>query len=72
MSEQLPTPILPVGEEQWLNDCHDPEIAAAAALMGITNPHLINKAYSIGEGPYDGYEKAMEFLSKHKSDDLST
>jgi hypothetical protein len=45
--------------------CHDPEIAALAKRLGITNAEIINRAYSIGEaaGYGDGVEAAAEYLA---------
>lgn len=52
-------------ETEIYNYCHDPEIAEAARIFfGITDPNVLNEAFSIGEQPYEGFERAMEFLSE--------
>lgn len=52
-------------ESKIYNYCHDPEIAEAAErFFGITDPDILNEAFSRGEQHYDGFERAIEYLAE--------
>ena len=48
-----------------INYCHDGEIEETALRSGISDPVLRNRAKSIGEGPYNALDYAMEILAEY-------
>jgi hypothetical protein len=54
----------------FVNNCHDSEIISFAQQIGVRNPDIINKALSLGEGPYDSQEKAELFLQQYREQEL--
>jgi hypothetical protein len=53
-------------QEDIVNYCHDSEIEEAGRHLGITDPNLLNRAFSIGEGMYRGIDQAVGFLTTIK------
>lgn len=46
------------------NYCHDDMIKEVARWLGISDRAVVNEACSIGEGPYDSFHAAVEFLMR--------
>ena len=51
-------------KEPIYNWCHDKIIEEVAQALGITEQEIINKARSIGEGPYNSIDVALEYLER--------
>lgn len=49
-------------DSEKVNYCHDPEIALSGKGVGVTDGATLNKAFSLGEGPYNAQDFAEEWL----------
>ena len=49
--------------EELRGYCHDKDIARVARHLGVTDGTIINNACGLGEGPYNGFDRAVYYLN---------